>query len=84
VEDIQHVFFKCDVIVQVWSYIFKWMGVNFLVFTSVLDHFYHLVVLSKERILRGFDILFGLQQLGVFGVLGITFFLDEIMLMLIP
>jgi hypothetical protein len=42
------------------------------------------VVLSKERILRGFDILFGWQQLGVFGVLVITFFLEEIMLMLIP
>jgi hypothetical protein len=48
VEDIQHVFFKCDVIVQVWSYIFKWMGVNFLVFTSVLDH-----LLSFGGIIKG-------------------------------
>jgi hypothetical protein len=36
---IQHVFFNCDVIVQVWDYIFKWLGINFLVYTSVADHF---------------------------------------------
>jgi hypothetical protein len=48
VEDIQHVFFKCDVIVQVWSYIFKWLGVNFLVFTFVPDH-----LLSFGGIIKG-------------------------------
>jgi hypothetical protein len=47
-EDIQHVFFKCHMINQVWDYIFKWMGVNFLVFTSVLDH-----LLSFGGIIKG-------------------------------
>jgi hypothetical protein len=42
-----------------------------------------MVLLLKERILRGSDILFGWQQFGVFGELVITFFLDEIMLMLL-
>jgi hypothetical protein len=38
-EDALHVFFNCHMINQVWDYIFKWMGVNFLGSSSVINHF---------------------------------------------
>jgi hypothetical protein len=47
-EDIRHVFFKCHMIHQVWEYIFKWMRVSFIDFSSVTDHF-----LSFGSIIRG-------------------------------
>jgi hypothetical protein len=62
----------------------QWLGVNFLVFTFVLDHLLSFGGIIKGKNTKSFDILFGWQQLGVFGVLVITFFLEEIMLMLIP
>jgi hypothetical protein len=38
-EDIHHVFLNCYMIKQVWHHIFKWMGFNFLGFSSIIDHF---------------------------------------------
>jgi hypothetical protein len=39
VEDIQHVFFNCNLIVQVWDSIFKWLGTNAIVNATVTEHF---------------------------------------------
>jgi hypothetical protein len=39
VEDIHHVFFNCNLIVQVWDSIFNWLGSNLIVNASVSDHF---------------------------------------------
>jgi hypothetical protein len=43
VEDIDHVFFKCNVSATVWEYIFKWVGVNTPAFNSIYFSTYVIV-----------------------------------------
>jgi hypothetical protein len=38
-EDINHIFFICTVSSQIWSKVFRWMGVNPISFVNITNHF---------------------------------------------
>jgi hypothetical protein len=38
-EDINHIFFKCSISVEVWRTIFRWMGLKDIPFLNICNHF---------------------------------------------
>jgi hypothetical protein len=52
-EDIQHVFFNCNVILQLWDAIFNWLGTTSVTYVSVTDHFLNFGGILKGKKTKG-------------------------------